>query len=153
MHLRTPVNKKYYNLHTQYIAHSEKTCWTILIINLAASWIQSKISFYFLESSKESNVHPHNIHTTWQWTHSGKRLRMCEIVCWWRKDMAQIESWDNKHIFKKIKQRRISFVLGYLRMILWNISSAISIKHRIFATFNIKQYFNSDSLYAFKDAC
>ena len=33
---------------------------------------------------------------------------------------------------KRIKQRRISFVLGYLRMILWIISTAISIKHRIF---------------------
>jgi hypothetical protein len=32
---------------------------------------------------------------------------------------------------KKIKQRRISFVLDYLRMILWKISTAISIKHRI----------------------
>jgi hypothetical protein len=51
---------------------------------------------------------------------------------------------------KKIKQRRISFVLGYLRMILWKISTAISIKHRILATFNIKNKFNSDSLYAFK---
>jgi hypothetical protein len=39
--------------------------------------------------------------------------------------------------FKKIKQRRISFVLGYLRMILWTISTAISIKHWILATFNI----------------
>ena len=39
--------------------------------------------------------------------------------------------------FKKKKQRRISFVLGYLRMILWKISTAISIKHRILATFNI----------------
>ena len=38
--------------------------------------------------------------------------------------------------YKKIKQRRISFVLGYLRMILWKISTAISIKHRILATFN-----------------
>jgi hypothetical protein len=37
---------------------------------------------------------------------------------------------------KKIKQRRIPFVLGYLCMILWNISTAISIKHRIVATFN-----------------
>ena len=37
--------------------------------------------------------------------------------------------------FKKIKQRRISFVLGYLHMI-WKISTAISIKHRILATFN-----------------
>jgi hypothetical protein len=50
---------------------------------------------------------------------------------------------------KKIKQRRISFVLGYLRMILWKISTAISLKHRILAIFNIKK-FNSDSLYAFK---
>jgi hypothetical protein len=94
--------------------------------------------FYFLESSKESNVYPRNIHTTWQWTHSGKRLRMCEIVCWWRKHMAQIESWKNKIWFftgfKKIKQQRISFILGYLLMILWKISTAISIKHWILAT-------------------
>ena len=40
--------------------------------------------------------------------------------------------------FKKIKQRRISFVLGYLRMILYKISTAISIRHRILATFNIR---------------
>jgi hypothetical protein len=52
--------------------------------------------------------------------------------------------------FKKIKQRHISFVLGYLCMILWKISTAISIKHRILETFNIKNKFNSDSLYAFK---
>ena len=41
--------------------------------------------------------------------------------------------------FKKIKQRRISFVLDYLRMILWKISTVISIKHRLLATFNIKK--------------
>ena len=59
--------------------------------------------------------------------------------------------------FKKIKQRRISFVLGYLRMILWKISTAISIKHRILATFNIKKKsilkacaFKSVVLYIFK---
>ena len=40
---------------------------------------------------------------------------------------------------KKFKQQRISFVLGYLRMILWKISTAISIKHRILATFNMKK--------------
>ena len=44
----------------------------------------------------------------------------------------------------------ISFVLGYLRMILWKISTAISIKHRILATFNIKKI-NSDSMYTFKE--
>jgi hypothetical protein len=38
--------------------------------------------------------------------------------------------------FNKIKQRRISFVLCYFRMILWKISTAISIKHRILSTFN-----------------
>jgi hypothetical protein len=52
--------------------------------------------------------------------------------------------------FKKIKQRRISFVLGYLRMILWKISTAISIKHRILATFNIKK---NSILTAFKFLC
>ena len=50
---------------------------------------------------------------------------------------------------KRIKQQRISFVLGYLRMILWKISTAISIKHRILATFNIKKN-QSEWLYAFK---
>ena len=52
---------------------------------------------------------------------------------------------------KIIKQRRISFVLGYLHMILWKISTAISIKHRILATFYIKKI-NSDSMYVFKEA-
>ena len=41
--------------------------------------------------------------------------------------------------FKKIKQQHISFVLGYLRMLLWKISTAISIKHRILTTFDIKK--------------
>jgi hypothetical protein len=52
--------------------------------------------------------------------------------------------------WKKIKQWRISLVLGHLHMILWKILTAFSIKHRILATFNINQKFNSDSLYAFK---
>ena len=52
--------------------------------------------------------------------------------------------------FKKIKQRRISCVLCYLRMILRKMSTVISIKHRILTTFNIKKICNSDSLYAFK---
>ena len=47
---------------------------------------------------------------------------------------------------KKIKQQCISFVLGYLRMILWKISTAISIKHQILATFSKNKKFNSDSL-------
>ena len=55
--------------------------------------------------------------------------------------------------YKKIKQRRISFVLGYSRMILWKISAAISIQHRMLASFKIKKKFNSDSLYAFMIIC
>ena len=41
--------------------------------------------------------------------------------------------------WKKIKQRCISFFLGYLRMILWKMSTSIRIKHRILATFDIKK--------------
>jgi hypothetical protein len=59
--------------------------------------------------------------------------------------------WVNIEFFsgwKKIKQRCISFVLGYLRMILWKIQlQFISIKHRILATYNINKKFNSDNLY------
>jgi hypothetical protein len=43
---------------------------------------------------------------------------------------------QKKKLLCLFSQRRISFVLGYLRMILWKISTAISIKHRILATLN-----------------
>jgi hypothetical protein len=45
-----------------------------------------------------------------------KRIRMLSIG---RVNIEFFPGW------KKIKQRRISFVLGYLRMILWQISTAI----------------------------
>ena len=60
----------------------------------------------------------------------------------WVHCVGRLNAWRNIGIstgFKKIKQRRISFVLGYLRMILWKNSTAISIKHRRLATFNIKK--------------
>jgi hypothetical protein len=41
--------------------------------------------------------------------------------------------------WKKIKRWHNYFVLGYLRMILWKISTAISIKHRILAIFYINK--------------
>ena len=50
-------------------------------------------------------------------------------------------AWVNIEFFtgcKKIKPRRISFILGYLH-ILSKISTAISIKHRILATTNTKK--------------
>jgi mannose/fructose/N-acetylgalactosamine-specific phosphotransferase system component IID len=141
------------------------------------------------------NVDPRNIHMTWQWTNSGKRLHMCEIVCLWRK-CGMCTNWiaeEQKHWWilhendtkmwiqqalsknqkkmlyrhipffntlsivqalsrisslsghmniarvniefftgcKKIKQWHISFVLGYLHMILWKTSTAISIKQAL----------------------
>jgi len=50
---------------------------------------------------------------------------------------------------KKIKQRRISFALGYLRMILWKMATAISIKHWILATFNENKIQFWQPVYAF----
>jgi hypothetical protein len=55
-----------------------------------------------------------------------------------RRTKTLTDSTRNRHK-KKTKQRCISFVLGYLRKILWKISTAISIKHRILATFNKKK--------------
>ena len=60
--------------------------------------------------------------------------------------------WVNIEFFngyKKIKKRRISFVLCYLRMIYWNFLTAISIKHRILATFNVNKKNQFERLYAF----
>ena len=75
-----------------------------------------------------------------EWVHCVGRMNGMNIV------RVNIECFTG---CKRIKQRRMSFVLGYLRMILWKTSTAISVKHRILATFNIKKN-NSDSLYAFK---
>jgi hypothetical protein len=64
-------------------------CFILIAIEIFKISYGNTSLFYFLESSKESNVYPRNIHTTWQWTHSGNCLLM---------KMAQIESWKNKHI-------------------------------------------------------
>jgi hypothetical protein len=53
-----------------------------IIISYINSLERRKCHFDFLPSRKEFNVDPPNIHTTWQWTHSGKHLRMCKIVCY-----------------------------------------------------------------------
>ena len=52
-------------------------------------------------------------------------------------------------IIKGIQAVRIVFFCLYQK--LPKISTVISIKHRILATFNIEKKFNSDSLYAFKE--
>ena len=60
-----------------------------LLLKFSGSWFFligiKGIHAVILPSRKEFNVDPPNIHTTWQWTHLRKRLRMCEFVCWWRK--------------------------------------------------------------------
>jgi hypothetical protein len=65
------------------------------------------------------HVYPRNIHVTWQWTDSGKRLRMCEIVCWWRKHMAQTESWKIENIdgFYTRTTQKCSFFNFYTKLV------------------------------------
>ena len=61
-----------------------------------------------------------------EWFHCVGRINIVRV------NIGVLTGW------KKIKQRRISFVLVYLRT-LWKISTAISIKHRILATLNKKK--------------
>jgi hypothetical protein len=56
--------------------------------------------FDFLPSNQDSNVYPRNIHTSirpTQWTHSVKRLRMCEIVCWRKSTWHKQKHWRILH--------------------------------------------------------
>ena len=70
--------------------------------------------FYFLESSKESNVYPRNIHTTWQWTRSGKCLRMCEIVdeesAWHKSNRGKMKTLTDSIWKRHKKEDSASFV-------------------------------------------
>ena len=75
----------------------------------------------------------------------------CQVVCILRGLTCQ--HWILYWMQENQTSICISFVLGYLRMILWKISTAISIKHQILATFNIKKKINSDGLYAFNEFC
>ena len=69
-----------------------------------------------------------------------KQFRTCANAFPNELTVRSYEYSAGKHWMLYWMQRRISFVLGYLRMILWKSSTAISIKHRILATFNIKKY-------------
>ena len=108
----------------------------VFVYNPSMSLFNSTIRFCHVLSSSTNNF-----------AHAQTLSRMSSLSGHMNIARVDIEFFTG---FKKIKQRRISFVLGYLRMILWKIPTPISIKHRILATFNIEKKFNSDSLYTFK---
>ena len=66
-------------------------CFIIIAVEIFHNIIQPRTKetrrclIFFHPGKNSINVDPSNIHTTWPWTHSGKRLCLCEIVCWWRK--------------------------------------------------------------------
>jgi hypothetical protein len=112
-----------------------KTCWILLFASFSC---KNTSMFLFVPCSFSS---------TNNFAHAQALYRMSSLCRSYEcMNIAQVNIGDLTG-WKKIKQRRI----GYLRMILWKFTTAISIKHRILATFNIKTKFNSDSLYAFKD--
>ena len=113
-----------------------KACWILLFVSFSC-----RIRQYFCSIPRFDLCHVLSSSTN---NFAQTLLRMSSVSG--RMDIARVNIGFFTG-FKKIKQPRISFVLGYLRMILWKSSTAISIKHRILATFNIKKKFNFDSLY------
>ena len=75
--------------------------------------------------------------STNNFAHAQMLSRMCSLSGRMNIVRVNIECFTG---CKRINQRRISFVLSYLRMILWKISDAISIKHPILATLKKKIY-------------
>jgi hypothetical protein len=70
--------------------------------------------FYFLESSKEFNAYPHNIHTfirPTQWPHSVKRLRMCDIVCWNKSTWHKPIHWRILHENDTKRRIQLKFII------------------------------------------
>ena len=80
-------------------------CFILIAVEIFHNIIQPRTKetrrclIFFHPGKNSINVDPSNIHTTWPWTHSGKRLCLCEIVfdeenvgC------AKIKSWKNKNI-------------------------------------------------------
>jgi hypothetical protein len=72
----------------------------ILISNLKEisssvfSWKKEYIENYDA-ISQDFNIYPRNIHT--QWTHSVKRLRMCEIIGWRKITWHKQKYWRILH--------------------------------------------------------
>jgi hypothetical protein len=107
-------------------------CWIILFVLFSCRIRQW---FFFVLDSIFAHVHQTFFLSTNNFAYAQTLSRISSLSGHMNIACINIEFFTG---CKKIKQRRISFVLGYLRMILWKISTAISIKHQILATFNIK---------------
>ena len=103
-----------------------KACWILIFVSFSCRIRQCfglcHVLFFF---NKQFRTCMHKHFT--EWGHCVGRMNVVRV---------NIGFFTG---FKKIKQQHISFVLCYLCMILWKISTAISIKYRILATFNIKK--------------
>ena len=71
--------------------------------------------FDFLPTRKEFNVDPPNIHTTWQWTHSGKR-RMSDafrqiLICQSSHNAIYEHIW-----YENYAELQISFVFAFFTL-------------------------------------
>jgi hypothetical protein len=104
-----------------------KACWILLFVSFSY-----RIRQCFYSSTIRLVPCAHFFQQTI--SHMRKRFPMSSLSGRMNIALVNIECFTGCKI---IKQRRISFVLGYLRMI-WKITTAIIIKHRILATFNIK---------------
>jgi hypothetical protein len=117
------------------------TCWKMECFFLflhKACWILLFVSFSCRIRPCFCLCHVHFLQQTIS--------HMCKCFTKWVHCVGRMNVWILHGVnigvltgWNKIKQRRISFVLSYLRTILWKISTTISIKHRILATVNIKK--------------
>ena len=128
------------------------TCWKMEKVDLA-----SFFNFYTNLAESSCVVFAYLYHVLFSaniFAHAQTYYRMrslcrSSMVKWsysWIYEYYAGKHWILYGTYENLKQRHISFVPG---MILWKISTAISIKHRILATFNIKKN-QSERLYAFK---
>jgi hypothetical protein len=65
----------------QYSMFYTDCSWNFFILSYVNSRERRKyVAVWFSCIRYNFNVDTRNIHTPWRWTHSGKRLRMCEFV-------------------------------------------------------------------------
>ena len=103
-----------------------QTCWILLFVSFSCIIRQYFCLWHVLFLQKNNFALAQTLYRM----SSLCRSYECVNIVW--VNIGVLTGW------KKIKLRRISFLLGYLRMIfLWKISTAI--KHRILTTFDINK--------------
>jgi hypothetical protein len=115
------------------------TCWKMELVGITSffNFYTKLAEFSFLCRFRVESINAFVCSSTNNFAHAQTLYRMSSLCRLYecmnivRVNIGILTGW------KKII--RISFVLGYLCMILWKISTAISIKHRILSTFNIKK--------------